>query len=44
MDVCAQVDPEPYVTPVGTTVRCHLHTSGPTLGGATVARMPEPSR
>ena len=44
MDVCAQVDPEPYVTPAGTTVRCHLHTSGPTLGGATVARMPEPSR
>jgi peptide/nickel transport system ATP-binding protein len=44
MDVCAQVDPEPYLTPAGTTVRCHLHTSGPTLGGATVARMPEPSR
>ena len=44
MDVCAQVDPEPYVTPAGTTVRCHLHTSGPMLGGATVARMPEPSR
>ncbi len=44
MDVCAQVDPEPYVTPAGTTVRCHLHTSGPTLRGATVARLPEPSR
>jgi oligopeptide/dipeptide ABC transporter ATP-binding protein len=44
MDVCAQVDPEPYVTPAGTTVRCHLHTSGPTLQGATVARLPEPSR
>ena len=43
MDVCAQVDPEPYLTPAGTTVRCHLHTSGPTLGGATVARLPEPS-
>ena len=44
MDVCAQVDPEPYLTPAGTTVRCHLHTTGPTLGGATVARLPEPSR
>jgi peptide/nickel transport system ATP-binding protein len=44
MDVCAQVDPEPYRTPAGTTVRCHLHTSGPTLGGATVVRLPEPSR
>jgi oligopeptide/dipeptide ABC transporter ATP-binding protein len=44
MDVCAQVDPEPYVTPSGTTVRCHLHTSGPTLGGASIARLPEPSR
>jgi oligopeptide/dipeptide ABC transporter ATP-binding protein len=44
MDVCAQVDPEPYVTPSGTTVRCHLHTSGPMLGGASVARLPEPSR
>ncbi len=44
MDICAQVDPEPYRTPAGTTVRCHLHTSGPTLGGATVVRLPEPSR
>jgi oligopeptide/dipeptide ABC transporter ATP-binding protein len=44
MDVCAQVDPDPYVTPAGTTVRCHLHTSGPTLGGASVARLHEPSR
>jgi oligopeptide/dipeptide ABC transporter ATP-binding protein len=43
MEVCARVDPEPYLTPAGTTVRCHLHTSGPTLGGATVARLPEPS-
>jgi peptide/nickel transport system ATP-binding protein len=43
MEVCAQVDPEPYLTQAGTTVRCHLHTSGPTLGGATVARLPEPS-
>jgi peptide/nickel transport system ATP-binding protein len=37
MDICASVDPEPYVTPSGTTVRCHLHTEGPVLAGATVA-------
>jgi peptide/nickel transport system ATP-binding protein len=36
MDVCASVDPEPFVTPNGTTVRCHLHTEGPTLAGDTV--------
>jgi peptide/nickel transport system ATP-binding protein len=37
MDICASVDPEPYVTPRGTTVRCHLHTEGPALAGASVA-------
>jgi oligopeptide/dipeptide ABC transporter ATP-binding protein len=37
MDVCVSVDPEPFVTPSGTTVRCHLHTEGPKLAGATVA-------
>jgi len=37
MDVCAHVDPEPYTTPSGTVVRCHLHTEGPALAGATVA-------
>jgi oligopeptide/dipeptide ABC transporter ATP-binding protein len=36
MDICGQVDPEPYLTPVGTTVRCHLHTEGPALGGESV--------
>jgi peptide/nickel transport system ATP-binding protein len=39
MDICASVDPEPFVTPGGTTVRCHLHTEGPTLGGDTVANL-----
>jgi peptide/nickel transport system ATP-binding protein len=39
MDICASVDPEPYVTPSGTTVRCHLHTEGPALAGATVAEL-----
>ena len=43
MDVCATVDPEPFVTPQGTTVRCHLHTEGPTLAGATVASLPLPA-
>ena len=37
MDICASVDPEPFVTPSGTTVRCHLHTEGPTLAGESVA-------
>jgi oligopeptide/dipeptide ABC transporter ATP-binding protein len=36
MDVCGQVEPEPYRTPAGTTVRCHLHTAGPVLAGGTV--------
>jgi hypothetical protein len=37
MDICASVDPEPIVTASGSTVRCHLHTTGPVLAGATVA-------
>ncbi len=36
MEVCGQVEPEPYRTPAGITVRCHLHTSGPGLAGGTV--------
>jgi oligopeptide transport system ATP-binding protein len=36
MDVCRTVDPEPIVTPDGTIVACHLHTTGPTLAGASV--------
>jgi peptide/nickel transport system ATP-binding protein len=43
MDICASVDPAPFVTPSGTTVRCHLHTEGPALGGETVAQL-EPVR
>ncbi len=39
MDICASVDPEPFVTPSGTTVRCHLQTEGPALGGETVANL-----
>jgi hypothetical protein len=36
MEVCAHVEPEPYSTPSGSIVRCHLHTKGPELGGRTV--------
>jgi peptide/nickel transport system ATP-binding protein len=36
MEVCGQLEPEPYRTPSGTTVRCHLHTAGPGLAGGTV--------
>ena len=36
MDICRTVDPEDTITPDGTTVACHLHTSGPTLAGASV--------
>jgi oligopeptide/dipeptide ABC transporter ATP-binding protein len=40
MDMCATVEPEPYKTPEGTTVWCHLHTAGPALRGETVAQLP----
>jgi peptide/nickel transport system ATP-binding protein len=43
MDICAEVEPEPYLTSDGTSVRCHLHTSGPALAGASVAGL-EPAR
>jgi peptide/nickel transport system ATP-binding protein len=36
MEVCAVQDPAPYETPAGSTVRCHLHTTGPALAGTTV--------
>jgi peptide/nickel transport system ATP-binding protein len=40
MDICRAVDPPPFVTPAGTTTWCHLHTSGPVLGGLPVAVSP----
>jgi len=43
MDVCAEEDPEPFVTRSGTTVACHLHTKGPTLGGEPVTLVSVPS-
>jgi oligopeptide/dipeptide ABC transporter ATP-binding protein len=42
MEICAAVAPEPYVTPGGTTVRCHLHLDGPRLEGASVAGLRVP--
>ncbi|MGY1551316.1 ABC transporter ATP-binding protein [Microbacterium sp. A588] len=36
MPVCAEVDPPAFEAPDGGTVHCHLHTSGPALGGASV--------
>jgi oligopeptide transport system ATP-binding protein len=36
MDVCRTVAPQPYLTPDGTVVECHLHTEGPQLGGRSV--------
>jgi peptide/nickel transport system ATP-binding protein len=40
MDVCATEDPAPFVTGSGTTVWCHLHTSGPNLAGEPVTMIP----
>ena len=40
MEMCREVDPEPYITPAGTEVRCHLHTSGPELAGRSVLELP----
>ncbi len=42
MDMCAVVEPEPYRTPTGTSVRCHLHTAGPMLAGSTVQLLDHP--
>ena len=39
MDICTAVTPAPFITSVGTTVRCHLHTSGPVLDGAPVTSL-----
>jgi oligopeptide/dipeptide ABC transporter ATP-binding protein len=43
MDVCRKVDPEPITTRNGTTVFCHLHTSGPELAGASVSGLRPPA-
>ena len=38
MDICAEIDPAAYRTDSGTTVYCHLHTTGPTLAGEPLTR------
>jgi peptide/nickel transport system ATP-binding protein len=40
MDVCRHEDPPAFDTEVGTTVYCHLHTSGPVLAGKPVSLIP----
>lgn len=37
MDVCSVSEPEAFEAPDGTTVFCHLHTSGPKLAGNPVS-------
>jgi peptide/nickel transport system ATP-binding protein len=43
MDVCREVDPEPFAAPGGTSVYCHLHTTGPALAGQPVTLLPTPA-
>jgi peptide/nickel transport system ATP-binding protein len=40
MDICREIDPPPFETPAGTTIWCHLHTSGPSLAGSPVSTLP----
>jgi oligopeptide/dipeptide ABC transporter ATP-binding protein len=40
MDVCSREDPPAFATASGTTVWCHLHTTGPKLDGAPVTMLP----
>jgi oligopeptide/dipeptide ABC transporter ATP-binding protein len=37
MPICSEVEPVRYPTAAGSTVACHLHTTGPELQGASVA-------
>ncbi len=39
LDICRSVDPPAFDTADGTTVFCHLHTSGPRLSGETVVNL-----
>jgi len=39
MEICAEQAPEPFLTSAGTSVACHLHTSGPRLSGQPVTAM-----
>ncbi|MGZ4737180.1 MAG: ABC transporter ATP-binding protein [Acidimicrobiia bacterium] len=42
MDICREVDPPRFVTDRGTSVACHLHTSGPELAGRPVTVLSAP--
>jgi oligopeptide/dipeptide ABC transporter ATP-binding protein len=42
MPMCSEEVPEPYETPDGTVVRCHLHTHGPRLQGAPMLTLRAP--
>lgn len=42
MPVCTESAPTPFVTPMGSTVECHLHTTGPMLMGASLEQLPIP--
>jgi oligopeptide/dipeptide ABC transporter ATP-binding protein len=48
MEICRDVDPPAFTvddgSAGGTTVYCHLHTSGPTLAGAAVTTLPDVPR
>jgi oligopeptide/dipeptide ABC transporter ATP-binding protein len=39
MDICRQTAPEPFVAQDGSTVRCHLHVTGPKLQGESILTM-----
>ncbi|MGE3619656.1 MAG: ABC transporter ATP-binding protein [Acidimicrobiia bacterium] len=39
MDVCRTTAPEPVEVPGGGSVSCHLHTTGPALGGRPLAEL-----
>ena len=39
MDICSEVDPPAFAAEDGSTVACHLHTTGPALAGRTVLGM-----
>lgn len=44
MDICRSEVPAAYDAPDGSTVSCHLHTTGPILAGASVTSLALPTR
>ena len=43
LEMCSTDEPVPFQTPDGSTVRCHLHTAGPRLGGRPIAELGPPA-